>query len=681
MGLFKDKRAVSAILLYFFGAWACIATASYIFSLLLKTYNSGVLPYYYVVGAVFQVMLIPYAAARIKNNREIYASIFFAFAAICPIIGYILMSIGIPGVAFAVAVILMINEILLWIVLDNSAALAFDIREFRGNIKYFIIASGIGGAVFGLGSPVLIAFFGNAILIPAISFSLILCLIFNYKLHPLHKHVEEKKIFKNAYSYLLSRFGYQILIFYLIVVAQIVLINYIFLAALNAHYNKDIIAIVLTLYCGVSSLVTVVTQFYFEDWFIQRFGVASAFALAPISIVVFGVTTLVYPGITTIVITMLVYDVTYHGVMSVAISMLLNSISVKKQIYVRSQLVITSQIMGKSVLASGVLFLLGSEYASTRNVILIAVALGIPLFFLLRPIRNFYRNNLKENVAHTRYFHVPTYSLLNIENDSILDQASDPKSIALQALSGSIHGPILDSIASQLRDTSKKCILFARALRNELPEYFRLELESRYQINLQNFLYLFAVTTDTRAVLNAMPKILDGVLVKSNQIVRANAIEYLDATTEDHSLRKLLEKTFEDPHEPLSHNELAELVAADPWLSRIRSYSAKDFVPHANLNLEEKVFFLRRVEVFQCIPAETLETIARSLIELPIKANVEIFHVGDEGDKLYMVVSGHVKLIAKTRKMEDISQFGLFGELSLLDEKFRSARAVAKNDV
>jgi CRP/FNR family transcriptional regulator, cyclic AMP receptor protein len=63
------------------------------------------------------------------------------------------------------------------------------------------------------------------------------------------------------------------------------------------------------------------------------------------------------------------------------------------------------------------------------------------------------------------------------------------------------------------------------------------------------------------------------------------------------------------------------------------------------------------------------------------KAGETIFSEGDAGNgQMYAVLEGEVDIVRKQRTLAINPAGGLFGEMALLDEKPRSASAVAKTD-
>ena len=63
------------------------------------------------------------------------------------------------------------------------------------------------------------------------------------------------------------------------------------------------------------------------------------------------------------------------------------------------------------------------------------------------------------------------------------------------------------------------------------------------------------------------------------------------------------------------------------------------------------------------------------------KAGEVIFIQGDAARELFIVQSGEVEIRLGNRLLETVSQYGIFGEMALIDAAPRSATAVAKTEM
>ena len=91
---------------------------------------------------------------------------------------------------------------------------------------------------------------------------------------------------------------------------------------------------------------------------------------------------------------------------------------------------------------------------------------------------------------------------------------------------------------------------------------------------------------------------------------------------------------------------------------------------------------LRRCPLFAHPDTAALATLARSLRRRRFRRNEVIFHQGDPGDSLHVVVTGAVKILLPSPDGEEaiiatLRPGDFFGELSLLDGAPRSATATA----
>jgi CRP/FNR family cyclic AMP-dependent transcriptional regulator len=65
---------------------------------------------------------------------------------------------------------------------------------------------------------------------------------------------------------------------------------------------------------------------------------------------------------------------------------------------------------------------------------------------------------------------------------------------------------------------------------------------------------------------------------------------------------------------------------------------------------------------------------------IPFKAGDTVFKVGEPGDQMYVVLEGEVDIIVHDKVVETVGVDNFLGEMALIDERPRSATAVAKTD-
>lgn len=90
---------------------------------------------------------------------------------------------------------------------------------------------------------------------------------------------------------------------------------------------------------------------------------------------------------------------------------------------------------------------------------------------------------------------------------------------------------------------------------------------------------------------------------------------------------------------------------------------------------------LRRVPLFASLDEESLEALAKHSRRRVFRSNEAIFHEGDSGHSLFVIVSGQVNIQTATTSGETVhiairGPGEHFGELSLIDQKPRMADAI-----
>jgi CRP/FNR family cyclic AMP-dependent transcriptional regulator len=95
----------------------------------------------------------------------------------------------------------------------------------------------------------------------------------------------------------------------------------------------------------------------------------------------------------------------------------------------------------------------------------------------------------------------------------------------------------------------------------------------------------------------------------------------------------------------------------------------------------EKVLFLKGVDLFSAIPGEDLSQIAQIADEVELDTGETIFKEGEQGDSLYLIVSGRVRVHKGELEVAQLGERQVFGEMALLDSEPRSASITAMSDV
>ena len=100
--------------------------------------------------------------------------------------------------------------------------------------------------------------------------------------------------------------------------------------------------------------------------------------------------------------------------------------------------------------------------------------------------------------------------------------------------------------------------------------------------------------------------------------------------------------------------------------------------PNARLDL------LKNVILFKDLPMRDVAMVDSLMHERRYLADEVIFDEGEEGQGLFVVLSGRVKILRHGHSRETLLEFGpgsFFGEVALLDQCVRTAQARAIEDV
>ena len=95
----------------------------------------------------------------------------------------------------------------------------------------------------------------------------------------------------------------------------------------------------------------------------------------------------------------------------------------------------------------------------------------------------------------------------------------------------------------------------------------------------------------------------------------------------------------------------------------------------------EKVLFLKGVDLFKNIPGEELSYIAQITDEVECAPSQTIFQEGDQGDAMYLIVDGRVKVHSGDEIFAELGNNQCFGEMSILDAEPRSASITALSEL
>jgi len=94
----------------------------------------------------------------------------------------------------------------------------------------------------------------------------------------------------------------------------------------------------------------------------------------------------------------------------------------------------------------------------------------------------------------------------------------------------------------------------------------------------------------------------------------------------------------------------------------------------------EKVMILKGVSIFSRTAEQTLAEVAAILEEVDCPGGKAIFHEGDVGSSMYIVIEGRVRVHRGETVLAELGEREIFGELAVLDPEPRSASVTALED-
>src|SRR3712207_3656995 len=98
------------------------------------------------------------------------------------------------------------------------------------------------------------------------------------------------------------------------------------------------------------------------------------------------------------------------------------------------------------------------------------------------------------------------------------------------------------------------------------------------------------------------------------------------------------------------------------------------------LSTAEKILILKTVRIFAETPDAILAEVVAILEDVTIKGGETIFHKGDVGDCMYIIVDGCVHVHDEDLILNRLGKQDVFGELAVLDPEPRVASVTAVED-
>lgn len=102
------------------------------------------------------------------------------------------------------------------------------------------------------------------------------------------------------------------------------------------------------------------------------------------------------------------------------------------------------------------------------------------------------------------------------------------------------------------------------------------------------------------------------------------------------------------------------------------------------LSVMEVILALKSTPLFQEVPGEGLKRLSDFIQEKSVRAGELVFAENDLGDEMYLVRTGRVRVEqdvgGEQTQVDSVVSGGHFGEMAIIDDRPRSATAVADED-
>jgi len=94
--------------------------------------------------------------------------------------------------------------------------------------------------------------------------------------------------------------------------------------------------------------------------------------------------------------------------------------------------------------------------------------------------------------------------------------------------------------------------------------------------------------------------------------------------------------------------------------------------------IRDRIAVMQKVDVFKYVPEDVLSKIALELSDVRVKKEEIIFRKGDEGNSMFIIVEGSVRVHVGNHVLTRLHNGKVFGEYALFDQESRSASITAE---
>ncbi|MGG1639475.1 Npt1/Npt2 family nucleotide transporter [Paenibacillus sp. NRS-1760] len=202
--------------------------------------------------------------------------------------------------------------------------------------------------------------------------------------------------------------------------------------------------------------------------------------------------------------------------------------------------------------------------------------------------------------------------------------------------------------------------------------------------HVKRIFQLLAFLYDSRSIHAVYANWQDG-----NARQQANAIEVIDQLLKGKlrtDMTKIISSSSTPGEEAPSELHVKESIQwfydqSDPWINLNIDYLTQSDDKLEQDSLMKQIHLLKRVALFAGLTGRDFFNIAMRLQKVWIRKGVEIVREGEAGDSLYLIEQGHTGIYIHGHKINELSAYDYFGEISVITQRVRSATVIAEEDV
>lgn len=240
---------------------------------------------------------------------------------------------------------------------------------------------------------------------------------------------------------------------------------------------------------------------------------------------------------------------------------------------------------------------------------------------------------------------------------------------------------------SALRDKYKS------ALHLSLPQYLLNELQVKLHMTSLRCLYWYGSYIDPEKVSQLISPLKDidfdyhrqnkGLMDSISHARQHSVLELLGSLTKDKQLKNIFNTWELAPKAKYEVNPLAEFQGLDFYIDLLIKHSwryEKGDIMKITEKDVQKLIILREIKLFEKLPSEVLHVMAREASFREIFHGEVLFEEGSPANELFIIVSGEVTIISKSKTTTQLKENDFFGEIGILNNSPRLATAVVASD-